>query len=183
MPSLKQAQLRHIAFYEEILWQANTLYLKGSASTNESLVLFDQNWENIQLGHSYAALLAEIDRTAAQFCSKYASSGAFILNLRQPPPERITWLENALYHARRLGNRQAEGWHLGNLGSAYRDIGENEKAIQWFERGLQLFRELKDVRAESSLHSNLGNIYSDTGKYEKAIDSYSKALQLDETSP
>ncbi len=79
MPSLKQAQLRHIAFYEEILWQANELYLKDAVSTKESIGMFDQNWENIQLGHSNVVLLAEIDRTAAQFCSKYASSSAFIL--------------------------------------------------------------------------------------------------------
>ena len=82
MPSLQEAHLRHIACYEDILWKVNELYLQGGKSIHESITEFDRNWENIQLGHACAVSFATNYSVAAGFCSKYASSGAFILNRR-----------------------------------------------------------------------------------------------------
>lgn len=89
-------------------------------------------------------------------------------------------METALVYAKRFGNREAEGWHIGYLGSAYRDVGKIQKAIQCFGHGLIIYRELGDLISESSANSNLGNIFSDTGDYEKAIDFYKLAIAIDE---
>ena len=62
-----------------------------------------------------------------------------------------------------------------NRGSAYRNKGQLEKAIQDFDKAI----ELNPSFAE--LYSNRGSTHSSRGKYHLAIRDYSQALQLNPT--
>jgi len=59
-----------------------------------------------------------------------------------------------------------------NLGVAYSDIGEIDKAIVLYKKGI----EIKDDYAET--YNNLGNAYNRKGMYKKAIVEYQKAIKL-----
>ena len=48
--------------------------------------------------------------------------------------------------AREIGDRRGEGNRLGNLGSAYSDLGQVEKAIEYYEDALAIGKEIKDPR-------------------------------------
>jgi len=65
--------------------------------------------------------------------------------------------------AREIGDRRNEGIWLGNLGIAYSDLGQVEKAIKYCEDALMIGEEIRDPKiirfCEKSLESlkNLEN--------------------------
>ena len=67
---------------------------------------------------------------------------------------------------------------IGNLGQAYRDLGQTKKAIEYYERALVIAKEIGNRRNESITLGNLGNAHSDLGQIEKAIEYNKKALAI-----
>jgi len=128
----KDLNLRHATYYQELLWKANNLLLQGKDSTHRGLQLFDLEWTNIQRGQNWTATNADEDIEAARICSNFAWTGD-ILSLRLHPQENVRWLLAALSAARRLESKEAQGAHLGNLGIAYKNLGEPRKAIEFHE--------------------------------------------------
>ncbi|MEG3918621.1 CHAT domain-containing protein, partial [Microcoleus sp. T3_A4] len=63
-----------------------------------------------------------------------------------------------------------EGKALGNLGSAYRNIGDYAKAIDYAQQWLAIAREIKDRESEGKALGNLGSAYLSLGDYAKAIE-------------
>jgi tetratricopeptide (TPR) repeat protein len=57
--------------------------------------------------------------------------------------------------ARKLGDRQAEGDALGNLGTAYRELGDVTRAAECYEQYLEIAREIGDRSGEGSALWNL----------------------------
>jgi tetratricopeptide (TPR) repeat protein len=171
-----EASLRHADHYVEVLRDANNLYKKGGDSLMSGLALFDLEWGNIEAGQAWAVENGENDDAAADMCSSYPGAGAHCLGLRQHPRERIRWLEAGLAAARRLGDRAAEGRHLGNLGNACQSLGEYRRAIEYYEHRLQI--EIGDRRGESSALGGLGNAYHLLGEYRRAIEYHQQHLQI-----
>ena len=149
------AQGRHAIHYLIVAAAADELYLQGGESLKKGLALFELEWGNIQAGQGWAAAQADRDEAAAKVCSKYPDAGAYCLGLRQHARERVRWLEAALAAARRLKDRKSEGLHLGNLGTAYWDLGEARRAIQYNEQALAIHREIGDRRGEGAALGNL----------------------------
>ena len=105
------------------------MYLEGGAALALGLQLFDLEWQNIRAGWSCVETLRGADERAARLCVSYSRVGAALLNMRLHPRERIRWLEVGLDCTRRLGDRKAEGRHLGDLGMAYAALGEDRLMI------------------------------------------------------
>ena len=77
-----------------------------------------------------------------------------------------------------LDNPQSHSLVLGNLGLAYRDLGQVEKAIEYYEKALVIAREIGDRRGEGADLGNLGNAYRNLGQVEKAIEYYEQSLMI-----
>jgi tetratricopeptide (TPR) repeat protein len=172
------AQGRHAEHYKTVLAAADGLYLKGGPSILEGLTLFDFEWGNIQAGQACAAAHRERDRLAAQLCEAYPIAHANVLSLRQPPRERINWLEAALDSARTLANRSCEGAALGNLGLTYYSLGEYRRAIGYYEQHLAIARELNDRFGEGGALGNLGDAYHSLGEYRRGIEFHQQYLMI-----
>jgi len=67
---------------------------------------------------------------------------------------------------------------LGNLGLAYGDLGQVEKAIEYIKQVLVISREIGDRRGEGAGLGNLGSEYGNLGEVEKAIEYHKKALVI-----
>ena len=89
MTSLREARLRHANYYENVLYEADTLFMEGGEATRRGLDLFELSWGNIQLGQLWSERHAAEDEAAAKICSGYGSSGSFLLEIRQSPFENI----------------------------------------------------------------------------------------------
>lgn len=172
------ASRRHANRYGAVLATADATYRKGGQSIARGLALFDLEWRNIQTGQTWTALNSEHDREAATLCSGYSNWGSAILGLRQHPPDRPSWLEAALAASRQLGDRSAEGVHLGNLGIALKNIGNYRRAIECHEQRLIIAREIGDRKGENAALVNLGGAYSAAGDNQRAIEYLEKGLEM-----
>jgi len=77
-----------------------------------------------------------------------------------------------------LDNPQSHSAVLGNLGLAYSDLGQVEKAIEYHEQALVISKEIGDRRGEGNHLGNLGLANSDLGQVEKAIEYYEQTLVI-----
>lgn len=165
------AQRRHAEHYADVACAADDIYEKGGESVLAGLGLFDLERENIEAGQRWASQHEQHnDDQAAKMCLGYAMGCINVLTLRLHPQERIQWLNSALRVARRLKNRRGEGAALGNLGSAYKMLGNYRRAIEFHEQDLAIVREIGDRRGEARSLGNLGIAYDSLGDYRRAIE-------------
>jgi tetratricopeptide (TPR) repeat protein len=180
------AQQKHAKHFLKVLSKADKLYRKGGNSILAGLELFDREWANIKVGHAWTKnkiqghrKLIKIDsKIALEMANSYANDGIYILDLRLHPRYQIDWLETGLIAARIMGDRCAEGNHLGNLGRAYYSLGEIRKAIEYYEQALAIACEIGDKRNEGVWLDNLGRAYADLSETRKAIKYHEQALAI-----
>ncbi|HOH21613.1 MAG TPA: NB-ARC domain-containing protein, partial [Anaerolineaceae bacterium] len=142
--------VRHAFWYFQVLGQASELYQAGGDSVLAGLGLFDRERQNVEAGQAWAAARAGQNREIARLCNAYPAAGVHVISLRLHPRALIAWLEAALAAARNLGDREAEGANLGNLGSAYLNLGEAQKAISYCEQALAIFHRLSNWHGEGA---------------------------------
>jgi len=169
---------RHATYFRDLLAAADNLYLQGGAGVQAGLGLFDREVANIMAGHTWSCESLEASSQAAELCMSYPDAGAYVIDLRLHPRQRISWLEDALKAAFKLKNKSAEGAHLGNLGNAYAALGDARKAIEYYEQALAISREIGDRRNEGNWLGNLGSAYYALGDARKAIEYYEQALAI-----
>lgn len=174
--ALAQAEQRHAAHYAGVLGQTQKLYLDGGEKQLDGLHLFDAERGNIEIGQAWAAhWLAESD-DAARLAYDFTNAGSLVLDLRLTPRQRIGWLESALEGCRRANEPHAESNALGNLGLAWADLGEVQKAVGYYEQALATARE-NDIRhGEGNALGVLGLAWAKLGETGKAIWYYEQAL-------
>jgi len=173
------AGLRHAEHYRDVLSEADECFLKGKEGVLKGLQLFDQEKTNILAGQSWAEKNLEGNSSAAiDLCKSYPNAGAFLLDLRLSPSKKIPWLKTALEASEKSDDKLAAGYHLGNLGRAYFNLGDARKAIGFHEEALAISREIGDRRGEGAGLGNLGLAYFDLGDPRKAIDFYDQALEI-----
>ena len=169
---------RHAAHYAGVLRRTNELHLEGGDGVLQGLALFDREWDNIRSGQVWAAAHWKADNTAAKLCSDYPGAGAYCLNLRLHPRDKIAWLDAAIKAARKTEDRSAEGRHLVNLGNAYVGLGEPREAIECHEQALAISREIGDRRGEGNALDGLANIYYHCREPGKAIELLGRGLDI-----
>ena len=174
--ALEEARARHAGHYAGALGRAGNLYYSGGAGVLEGLALFDAERANVEAGQRWAVGNAGAREDAAALVARYGDAGTHVLHLRLAPRQRIAWLEAALAACQRLGDRQAEGHALGNLGTAWTELGEPKKAIFYFKQDLAVAREIGDRRGEGTTLNNLGNAWTELGETEEAIDFLEQAI-------
>ncbi|MGG6265839.1 tetratricopeptide repeat protein [Leptolyngbya sp. AN03gr2] len=86
--------------------------------------------------------------------------------------EAITAYKHSLKIARETGDRHGEANSLGNLGTAYKFVGDYQRAIDFHQQSLKIKREMGDRRGEANSLNNLGSVYDFLGQYQRAIDFY-----------
>jgi len=173
------AAQRHAEYYYNVLSVADQIFAQGKENSLAGLKIFDQEKANIVAGQSWAE--TNIDDNfpvALELCKSYPNAGAYVLDLRFTPLQKIPWLNAGLQASRQLRDRGTEGAHLGNLGLAYSHLGEPKKAIEYYEQALKISREIGDRRGEGNHLGNLGSAYSDLGEPKKAIEYYEQALKI-----
>jgi len=105
-PERDNGRRLHARHYQTVLSAANNLYLKGGDGVIRGLAHFDQERTNIEVGQAWTVEQADHDEEAAELCCTYPEAGVYVLDLRQHPRQRKSWLEVALATSRRLNKKQ-----------------------------------------------------------------------------
>ena len=71
--------------------------------------------------------------------------------------------------------------YLNLLGTTYRYLNENEKAIQTFERALSILDSVKDQKAIVGVNQNMAAVYQSMGMKAEALERYIKAVDFSES--
>ncbi|MGA7731442.1 MAG: tetratricopeptide repeat protein [Chloroflexia bacterium] len=173
-------RMRHAVHYAGVAALADELYQKGGENLLLGLKLFDGERAHIDAGWSWAqAQVGGGSQEIDQLLLDYAHVTVYLGDLRYDKRrERISQFEVAIGAAQRLGNKDAEGRVLSNLGVAYEDLGETRKAIGYHEQHLQITREIGYRRGESGALGNLGVAYAALGETRKAIGYHEQHLQI-----
>ena len=80
--------------------------------------------------------------------------------------------------SKEIGYRRGEGVWLDNLGVAYADLGQVERAIGYHEQALVISKEIGDRRGGGSALGNLGNAYHSLGQMDRARGVWEEALVI-----
>jgi tetratricopeptide (TPR) repeat protein len=177
LPDADPVRLRHALYYAATALESQDIrYLRRDAVGG--LTLFDRERAQIDAGWAWAMMRAGVD--AADFLLiTYADATAHVGQLRYDVRrERIPQLEAAVAAARRHEDRAAEAACLGNLGNAYRHIGEVRRAIEFYEQDLVTAGAIGKRQGEGNALGNLGDAYIELGQIRRAIDSYEQALAI-----
>ena len=147
----EEAAARHAQHYQKVAALADDTYEKGGENVLVGLRLFDAERTQIEGGQAWAAARRAERDDAARLSYDYAVRAPYVLGLRLSAREQISWLEAAAEGARHIGDRRGEGQALGNLGGAYRALGEPRRAIELYEQDLEIAREIGDRRGEGAV--------------------------------
>ena len=101
--------------------------------------------------------------------------------------------QRALIIYRQIKDRNGEVISLGNIGYAYRELAQYQKAIDFFRQSLAISKQISGIActlnsistncfeardAEGSMLDNLGLTYQNLGQYNKAIDFHQQSLAI-----
>ncbi len=172
------AQKAHSEYYLMQLGQADKLYQSAGEESRLGLRLLDLEWNNIRTGQIRAVMLFQKNHEAAGLCNSYPDFGAYCLDLRQNPTERVKWREAALPAAQYLKDHEAEAAHLTALGNAYRELGNPRYSIDLHEQALVIHRKLNNLQGESANLTSLGLAYLALGEAQRAVEFYDLALPI-----
>lgn len=95
----------------------------------------------------------------------------------------ISYYKRAMKLTRRTGDKELRGKCNGNIGIAYKNIGDTKslkKAIRYQKNALRIARDIGDKRSEGRALGNMGIAYSDLGDKVNAIDYYFQAKAVAE---
>jgi tetratricopeptide (TPR) repeat protein len=91
------------------------------------------------------------------------------------------WIENhqiGLDAARRAGDPEAEAWMLTNLGVAYWDTHEADRALSSFQQALSICRPIGFLLCEGRAIHGMGLAYREKGQYDQALECAERALPI-----
>ena len=74
--------------------------------------------------------------------------------------------------------KSAESKCFTNLGIAYTNLGDFQKAIEYYEKSLEIVEAIGDKDEESACYTNLGFAYNMLGDFQKAIEYSEKSLEI-----
>jgi tetratricopeptide (TPR) repeat protein len=167
-------RLAHAHHYATVGKTTTQRYLSGDAVGG--LALFDR--ERGELETAFRWLTGRDAPETNRVLLDLVDGVAYSRDLRLHPRDRIAWLEAQRDAARRVGDRPAEGNALGNLGSAYADLGDARRAIEFYEQQLVIVVEIQNRRGERNALGNLGLAYADLGDARRAVEFHEQALVI-----
>ena len=77
-----------------------------------------------------------------------------------------------------IGNTKGEGCVYGNLGNAYRNLSEFQRAIEYLKKSLSIAKEVGDREGEGRAYGNLGVSYQFLSEFQRAIEYHKKHLSI-----
>ncbi len=92
--------------------------------------------------------------------------------------KRVLFAQQAVELSRQLHKRQVEADALMLLGTAHRQLDENQEAVRLLREAEAIFEELKLPKRQFTCLKNIGWAWENAGDNERALEQYQRALEL-----
>jgi tetratricopeptide (TPR) repeat protein len=172
------AEKRFATYFLTVTMTAGELYSKGGKDREQGLNQFDLEWDNIKKGQEWAHSTSDQDEEADNICLSYAEAAIPLLELRQPPAERLKWYQAALNSSRRLNESEVENKYLLLLGVEHNKLNQSEEALDLLGQALKNSQQSNDVTSERIALGQLGLTQLALGRPHRAIEYLEKELTL-----
>ena len=173
---LTVTQQRHAKYYGGISLYAQRLYYQGNNQALIALDVFDREWPNISQGQNWATAHGKEGADIARLCGLYANNE--LLSLRLDLRDQVRWIESALAVSDIVDDPHQKASLLGNLGSAYAELGNRHYSMQLTEEALSISVKILDKAGECIWLNNLGNRHRETGNRPEALRYHKLALSI-----
>lgn len=179
-PNLEQVRGYLEAFYHLCAienWQTakQLLLVELNTSSQEELDNQFQTWgyypEQAQL---YRSLLGKLDERWNAICLNGLGN---IANLQGQHQTALTYHQQQLDIARKLGDRAVEARALGNLGITHFHLGQYQTAIDCYQQQLAIAKAIENPQMSINANSNLGIVYQRQGHYQQALQHFQQQLE------
>ena len=100
------------------------------------------------------------------------------VQIKQGPRPAVGLYERILASARSTHSRRHEALALGQMGTAYKNLGEYERAMELHQRALAIKRELGDEIEVAKTLSNMGLVKDAEGDCPGALALYGQSLEI-----
>ena len=87
---------------------------------------------------------------------------------------------SALDQAEDLGNKEALGAALGNIGVIHYYKGDPDQTLDYFKRSIEIYEDIGDKANYGKFLSNIGVIYNTKGELDQALDYFNRSLAISE---
>ena len=160
--------------------------LEKSSGQQRYEVLFELFRQSI--GNDYATALTYAGQASAQaealgdslaMVKAYNAQGWIKMKIGNPL-QAIPHFEIALKIAKIKDFRDQIKFLLNNIGQAYTDMANYDKALDYNFQSLEIREEEGDPTALSIAYNNIGNVYSYLKNYEAALEYYNKSRETKE---
>lgn len=92
--------------------------------------------------------------------------------------EAVDWSKNAYVASLQLGNENRAQIAEGNLGFAYFELGDSERALPLLLEAKQRAADVGNVRYQIKWLTDAGYVYQESGKFAQAIQPYRQSLAV-----
>jgi len=100
------------------------------------------------------------------------------VQIKQGPRAAIALYERVLATARSSHSRKHEGLALGQMGTAYKNLGDYKRAMALHQQALAIKRETGDEIEIAKTLSNMGLVHEAEGDCSAALDLYAQSLDI-----
>lgn len=152
--------------------------------TTRILALYDLIWEKVYTNIDTAEILAkhglegELAAKHPKFKSKFYNAFGAINQLKGDYITAVGYYQQGLKLSEQLNDLRGQTVMLGNIGTIYIKINENELALKTLKKCLGVMKKLKDEYSQASIYNNFCIIYLSTRDYDLSMQyaMQSKAL-------
>ncbi len=97
---------------------------------------------------------------------------------KQQITKAISSLSEAYDLCEKMNNKNGMSLNMGNIASAFSDMGDTSRALEFYEKAYRLDEELGDKYGMSRHQGNIGWMYLGLKEYDKAEKYFNEALEL-----
>ncbi len=92
--------------------------------------------------------------------------------------DSLTMLEDRLEIAIETSDKREEGYIYSNIGDVYRNLGDNDRALEYYERHLAIAQQTQDRYREGQLFGQIGEVLYSQNEYAKALERHQQHLDI-----
>lgn len=160
----------------QLAQETQAQYAVGGEEVLAALARFDAERPHIDAGRGWATEHAGTPEGDRLLVDDAVAARQIHMLRSDTRRQRIPQWECAHAAAQRLGDRSAEGQALNNLGIAYWELGDIQRAIPYCQQALMIARESGDRLTEGQALNNLGIAYAALGDSRRALPYYEQAI-------